>query len=143
MDEYDFDTISGVTPIEDVFYEKPNYNSVRPTPVRGYARPTYNDLYDKPFAQPSVYAEPFEPMNMNVKYGSPVSEIKRPPPSMMKRPYGNMTENPSSISCQDIAKHVANCPICSSVYKRHDYIYIGVIVILLIVIFFLLRKHSY
>jgi hypothetical protein len=127
MTDYSFDQISGVTPIEDVFYEKPNYSSIRPTPIRGYSRPTYNDRYEKPYNQPAIY-ESYIPEQM------PIHHV----PVSLKEDV--LPKDPVNIPCQDIAAHIKNCPICSSLYRRYDSIYIGIIVVLLVIIFILVRK---
>lgn len=43
-------------------------------------------------------------------------------------------------NCCDLYHQVQSCPVCKSVYTKNDGIYITVIVILLVVILFLLKK---
>lgn len=59
---------------------------------------------------------------------SPPPDLPKPKPTA---PYHN---------CCDLYHQVQSCPVCKSVYTKNDGIYITVIVILLVVILFLLKK---
>lgn len=63
----------------------------------------------------------------------PITELYKNPPS---------TEKPSNNyhNCCDLYHQVQSCPVCKSVYTKNDGIYITVIVILLVIILFLLKK---
>jgi hypothetical protein len=47
---------------------------------------------------------------------------------------------PAPINCVTICAHVQSCPVCSQLYRPYTGIYLAVIVILIIVILFLLKK---
>ena len=47
-----------------------------------------------------------------------------------------------TIPCKDIANHIDNCPICSKIYRKNDYILISIIVALIIVIVLLIIKEK-
>ena len=65
----------------------------------------------------------------------PVTELyKTPPPTYTERP-----EN-KYHNCCDLYHQVQSCPVCKNVYTKNDGIYITVIVILLVIILFLLKK---
>lgn len=45
-----------------------------------------------------------------------------------------------NVSCIDYATHRKNCPVCCKLYKSHDIIYIIVIILLVVLIGFLIKK---
>jgi len=52
--------------------------------------------------------------------------------------YGSMKA--LDMNCRDVADHIKGCPVCGQLHKSNSYMYIGVIVFLIIVCFFLGRK---
>jgi len=57
-------------------------------------------------------------------------------PPVMER-YDNLSSGPS---CIDVANHIAQCPICSQLYKNDKSIYMIAIIILSVVCLLLLKK---
>jgi hypothetical protein len=57
-----------------------------------------------------------------------------PTPTMTPTPV------PEPMNCVSICTHVKSCPVCSQLYRPYTGIYLAVIVILIIVILFLLKK---
>lgn len=45
-----------------------------------------------------------------------------------------------ALSCLDVHRHVHDCPICGRLYRSYSPVYIGIILILVLVIAFLLRR---
>lgn len=96
---------------------------------------------DDPLPQPYNY-DAYMQMNMSSPPPS-LSQFPSPPvgvsmlPAAKKRIGG---EHYLGMNCIDIANHLAACPVCSKLHKSHANIYIGVIIFLIIVIFFLGRK---
>lgn len=70
-----------------------------------------------------------------------VNEPVRYRNSQSKQIYPTM-EYFDSIPCKDIANHIDNCPICSKIYRKNDYILIGIIIALIIVIVLLIIKEK-
>lgn len=54
--------------------------------------------------------------------------------------YENATTSPKYHNCCELLHEVQSCPVCKQMYKKNDGIYITVIVILLVIILFLLKK---
>ena len=48
--------------------------------------------------------------------------------------------NNSDITCQQVLKHISNCPICSKFYNNDRTVYIIIIVILIIISLLLFKK---
>ena len=53
--------------------------------------------------------------------------------------YENKSNN-SDITCQQVLKHISNCPICSKFYNNDRTVYIIIIVILIIISLLLFKK---
>jgi hypothetical protein len=102
----------------------------------------YSSNLDDPLPLPYGYEPPsFMNEGPNGGYGAP--PYGAPPSGATMLPYNaKKFGNPSymSMSCIDIANHLTACPVCSKLHKSHSPIFIGVIVFLIIVIFFLGRK---
>jgi hypothetical protein len=64
----------------------------------------------------------------------PITELYNSQPPITERP-SNKYHN-----CCDLYHQVQSCPVCKNVYTKNDGIYITVIVILLVIILFLLKK---
>lgn len=97
--------------------------------------------------QPEAYAPPrrhfieerppprrmIRPLDIHEEYQSPAMSTRiqaTPTP----------TPTPDPINCVTICAHVQSCPVCSQLYRPYTGIYLAVIVILIIVILFLLKK---
>ena len=77
-----------------------------------------------PFQQTHAFREAFETL-------SPQRPSPPPPPP---------PPSPHVVNCVFICEHVRSCPVCSQIYRPQTGIYLTVIVILVIVILFLLKK---
>ena len=74
------------------------------------------------------------PSDIHEEYQSPAMSTRIPTPSPTP------TATPEPINCVTICAHVQSCPVCSQLYRPYTGIYLAVIVILIIVILFLLKK---
>jgi len=76
---------------------------------------------------------------------SPPRRFLRATPVMMPPPMETPIQTPVPpslpvMNCVAICGHVQSCPVCSQLYRPYTGIYLAVIVILIIVILFLLKK---
>lgn len=106
---------------------------------------------------------PFQPEAYNAYMEEERPRHPRPPPRRMLRSPENHVEGyhsppmatriqatptptmtptpvPEPMNCVSICTHVKSCPVCSQLYRPYTGIYLAVIVILIIVILFLLKK---
>ena len=73
----------------------------------------------------------------------PPRRFLRATPVMAPPPMETQTPGPQPLpvmNCVAICGHVQSCPVCSQLYRPYTGIYLAVIVILIIVILFLLKK---
>jgi hypothetical protein len=57
--------------------------------------------------------------------------------------YTNVQDTTSKylgLNCIDVANHISVCPVCSKLHKSYSNVYIGIIVALIILCFFLGRR---
>jgi len=107
---------------------------------------------------------PFEPEAYNAYMEERPRHPRPPPRRMLRSPEGYVegyhsppmatriqatptptptmapTPVPEPMNCVNICTHVKSCPVCSQLYRPYTGIYLAVIVILIIVILFLLKK---
>jgi hypothetical protein len=82
--------------------------------------------------------EQYTPIPNDQQYSQPQQQYYPEhyvPPVMEK--FDNQTNN---LSCIDVANHIAQCPICSQLYKNDKSIYMIAIIILSVVCLLLLKK---
>ena len=67
-----------------------------------------------------------------------------PPPNVtpIGLPYGTPVDTQKflALNCIDIANHLTACPVCSKLHRSYAHVYIGIIVALIVLAFFLGRK---
>jgi hypothetical protein len=89
---------------------------------RNFKQPRYNQSYETN-SRPNNYIKEryssYEPYDKIVK---------------------SENQNNSNISCQDVLKHISNCPICSKFYNNDRTVYIIIIIILIIICLLLVKK---
>jgi len=88
-------------------------------------------LQQQPFQQTHALREPFETLSSPTPPPSPSPPTPPPSPS---------PPSPPVVPCVFICEHVRSCPVCNQIYRPQTGIYLTVIVILVIVILFLLKK---
>ena len=85
------------------------------------------------YYQPELFSGPLE--------YPPQYPYQLPPPSNTS----NLNALPSinhilDMNCRDIDTHLKGCPVCGQLHKSNAYVYIGIIVFLILICFFLGRK---
>jgi hypothetical protein len=101
-------------------------SSPPPSPT---ASPSHSP-YETPVPfQPHQYAEKRVTPVRTPLYRNVAEESPPPPPPQ-----------PPVLNCVSICSHVQSCPVCSQLYRPYTGIYATIIVILIIVILFLLKK---
>jgi len=101
------------------------------------APPPVSSRQERPF-QPSVYeGYPSEhpPETPRIRRSTPLVYATAPP-----TPQPSPQPPTPVMNCITICQHVQTCPVCSQLYRPYTGIYLAVIVILVIVILFLLKK---
>lgn len=121
-------------------------------PVPRHPRDEYASSSDSHYRRGPQDHVPFQPG----AYGTPRQNFEERPRRRMIRP-SDVEENyqyatppptpppvpiptPAPINCVTICAHVQSCPVCSQLYRPYTGIYLAVIVILIIVILFLLKR---
>lgn len=112
------------TNVADLFAEpKTAYRPLRSEPVNKQHAPTHRPTY-RP-ASPTPPTPPAAPRPEAVF----VSHTEKP-----------IAKPAVSISCTDVAKHCANCPVCSSLYNHDVTPYVMTIVILSLICIMMAKK---
>lgn len=71
-------------------------------------------------------------------------EISQDKPIGNINPIPNYTENIELIlNCRNIHSHILNCPVCSKIYKCHNYNLFYIIIIILVIIILVMLKYFY
>ena len=92
--------------------------------------------YHQSYEQPNInsYKQPYEDFEEN--YENTYDNM-----SKASRGINSVnTINSDELNCRDIANHIANCPVCSSLYGSNEKIFYFVIIVLIIVILMLINK---
>lgn len=111
-------------------YKPPKQSSSQPPP------PQQQRLLNS-----SEFMEHARPMVMMDAEEEVVVDI--PPPDVMMPTHARATPSPyycPSLDCRHVATHTTTCPVCQKLYKGYDAVYIAIIVALMIVIIFLIKK---
>jgi hypothetical protein len=85
------------------------------------------------YYQPELFSGPLE--------YPPQYPYQLPPPSNTS----NLNTLPPinhilDMNCRDVDTHLKGCPVCGQLHKSNAYVYIGIIVFLILICFFLGRK---
>jgi hypothetical protein len=89
--------------------------------------------YPQGYENPSYFSPPLGVSMLNNHHGHPVTRSPGPR-------YVPVSSSVKSLNCIDVANHLTDCPVCSRLHKSNAHIFIGIIVALIILIFFLGRK---
>ena len=93
---------------------------------RNFKQPRYNQSYETNSRPNNYIKERYSPYYSSYEpYDKEVNSEK---------------QNNSNISCQDVLKHISNCPICSKFYNNDRTVYIIIIIILIIICLLLVKK---
>ena len=66
--------------------------------------------------------------------------ILKSQPRIVEHLKSDHSHHADDMSCRDIADHIANCPICSKIYRRKNLVYIIIIILLVIINLIFLQR---
>ena len=104
-----------------------------------HAKPSQQQ-YHQSYEQPNInaYKQPYEDYEEN--YENTYDNMSKASRGLNGSSTSANTINADELNCRDIANHIANCPVCSSLYGSNEKIFYFVIIVLIIVILMLINK---